>query len=936
MAKVSAEIEVTSTGDGFAQATGQAKQFRGAMSDLGTSGARAMEQMQDRVFDLQSALIAQRKQLLSVREAQAQLNVEMNKAGGGTLAQGAALKKLNIEEAQLQKNLTLSSAGYKNAQQELGNLSARSRDAFGDASQLAAMMGVRLPYALGGMIAKSAGVQKALSAIIPVGLIVGGAAAAGYAIAELYVKAKFAYDDYQRAVTSGGSLWGAITGQNAVILEAVDEEAAKTAARGAQALAQVRSLQAEARLLGISPSDITARAKLQAQLSQAAEQNRTALEEAARQYGPREGLSLVQEAINQKYQATVAAMEKDYYTQRAGAYREYALGVEKQAGDLRRSWMGEVEALDQAAKDEIALREKQIDREKFFGEEEKKLIQGRADFAIAQRYRQMQAEMAALEIENRAAMAPSQRVSESITITGQVAAYRRSKEGPFGQLTATDEAFVRDYEAALRARSAYKWSERDRATRIETIGIQEQAGVAALPAWMRPMGQIAAEERRQLRELDELRRGDLIGAEDYERRRAAYTIMAEQQRIEAVRSFGRELESMYDRTIGSAKSAGEAVANIWHEAMSYVKRQFFDAIAAMILGRPGSAGVSPAGPGLGGIFGGILGIGASGLGGTTGMIQNAFPGGGGGSTGGWGAGMGLYDELGIGGWGSPGLSSPTTSSAAASGAGLAGILGGLGGLLRGPTGKMLGIGGMIMGATAGHGRILGGIGGYIGGGLMGGALASLLGLAALGPIGAAAGALIGIFGPGLFGRGKKKSDASAIADQGFAEIFRQIDDYKSWRRDFASTLAAMNTTWGGMRDQWRGIWGGYGNSSERDQRQWYDAAVAQVTGIEQARQSRRAVLGGGLAPTLPLPEFQSGGYVSGAPGQPQLIVAHGGERVQTPAQAWSSPEEPAPVTATPATAGQIIKVLIRDPKILDDGMLFWLQRRGRAARAVMQ
>jgi len=415
---------------------------------------------------------------------------------------------------------------------------------------------------------------------------------------------------------------------------------------------------------------------------------------------------------------------------------------------------------------------------------------------------------------------------------------------------------------------------------------------------------------------------------------------------------------MYDRTIGSAKSAGEAVANIWHEAMSYVKRQFFDAMAAMVLGArtspsaPGGA-MGGGGLGLGGILGGITGGAGAAAGG--GMIWNAVPGAGGGATADWGAGPGVYDELGIGmggGWGgysSLGSLASSPSSAATSRTGLAGILGSFGQLLRGSTGKYLGMGGMMLSTLGGaKNPYLRGIGGAVGGGLMGMATAQMLGWAlggsagwlaapmVMGPIGAAVGLAAALLGPLLFGRGKKKTDASSIADQGFAEIFRQIDDYRHWRRDFASTLAAMNTTWGGMRDQWRGIWGGYGNSSERDQRRWYDAAVAQVSGIEQARQSRRAVLGGGLAPTLPLPEFQRGGYVSGAPGQPQLIVAHGGERVQTSAQAWSSPEEPAPVTATPATAGQIIKVLIRDPKILDDGMLFWLQRRGRAARAITQ
>ena len=105
--------------------------------------------------------------------------------------------------------------------------------------------------------------------------------------------------------------------------------------------------------------------------------------------------------------------------------------------------------------------------------------------------------------------------------------------------------------------------------------------------------------------------------------------MAEQQRIEAVRSFGRELESMYDRTIGSAKTFGEAMKNIWGEVMNYWRRQAFDTLSAILLG----ARTSPSAPGgamggtggLGGLGGVILGLPGGGVGGITTPTWNPNP-----------------------------------------------------------------------------------------------------------------------------------------------------------------------------------------------------------------------------------------------------------------------------------------------------------------------
>jgi len=940
MAKISAEIEVVSTGDGFAQATGQAKQFRGAMDDLGKSGFMAVEKLEQKTFDLQSALIAQRKQLLSVREAQAQYNAEINKAGFGTLAQGEALKKLNAQEIQLQKTLSLSAAGYKNARQELGNMGARMRDASGDAMLMTSMLGTRLPMSMNILLMRSAAVQRAIGAMLPVGLVAAAAAGISVGLMTAYVHMDILRDKWTLMVETVRRYGlvqaigeetgiGGLLGKVGIITEPqrVAIEQRRKIAMAEQSEARARDIRNQTALMGLG--------------------GLRKIGEEERQAGVAYGVA--------RNPAEVAAMEKFYAAQRTDVLRQYSIEVQKQTQDVSRAWLGEVDALRQAAEDEIAIKERLADKTHLFYDAEKDAIRGRANFAIAQRNRQLDFELEALGEQAAMAGIPSQYQAGRAGIQAEIRAYERARAGPQGQISPEDFERIAEFSRAKYTQFEAQQAELRRRAGLETIGIQEQAGVAALPAWMRPMGQIAAEERRQLRELDELRRGDLIGAEDYERRRAAYTIMAEQQRIEAVRSFGRELESMYDRTIGSAKTFGEAMKNIWGEVMNYWRRQAFDTLSAILLG----ARTSPSAPGgtmggtggLGGLGGVILGLPGGGVGGITTPTWNPNPFMGGFlstqgapySTAPIGAAswpidmtpdLGPYGRAGTAGGGAGGSSAATNRG---------GLLGEIMARARstkvGPlsAASWMQLGALTMAATYGHGRIVSTAGGAVGGAMTGMAIGSMI----MPGIGTAIGAAAGFIAGGIYGwfgggSGKKKTDASAIADQGFAEIFRQIDDYRHWRRDYASTLAAMNTTWGGMRDQWRGIWGGYGNSSERDQRRWYDAAVAQVTGIEQARQNRRAVLGGGLAPTLPLPEFQSGGYVSGAPGQPQLIVAHGGERVQTPAQAWSSPEEPAPVTATRATSAQIVKVLIEDPAALDRGMLVWLQRRGRAARAITQ
>src|SRR5581483_9075724 len=113
--------------------------------------------------------------------------------------------------------------------------------------------------------------------------------------------------------------------------------------------------------------------------------------------------------------------------------------------------------------------------------------------------------------------------------------------------------------------------------------------IAAIPSRQRGYAEIefnAANEMADLRK-QYLTLPNLMSDEEYERARVAIAQRATNERIELIKQEGREIESLYDRTIGSAKSAADALKNIWHELASYWKHQIFDMIAASLHGGGG-------------------------------------------------------------------------------------------------------------------------------------------------------------------------------------------------------------------------------------------------------------------------------------------------------------------------------------------------------------
>lgn len=189
----------------------------------------------------------------------------------------------------------------------------------------------------------------------------------------------------------------------------------------------------------------------------------------------------------------------------------------------------------------------------------------------------------------------------------------------------------------------------------------------------------------------------------------------------------------------------------------------------------------------------------------------------------------------------------------------------------------LALGGLtIPGGLLASGGLLGVLGGFQSGsralGALGGAAA---GFAFGGPIGAVIGAVAGFFA-GLFGRGKKKRQATRIAEQGFAEMQKVVEQFKKFQLDFESALAQVTALWEQMQAAWRQLGGSIFRRSSSSQQPRFDAIVRELRQIQQAREERARII-----ESLPIPEFQLGGLVPSGGSRDGRILAflHPGEAV---------------------------------------------------------
>ena len=251
-----------------------------------------------------------------------------------------------------------------------------------------------------------------------------------------------------------------------------------------------------------------------------------------------------------------------------------------------------------------------------------------------------------------------------------------------------------------------------------------------------------------------------------------------------------------------------------------------------------------------------LGVGAGGAGSIPGAVpvgSQAAGGlgalfGGGGPGGGGSALLGLLLGLQVGGSGRP----------------IGGLLAGIGGTLGGVA---------LSGAIAGS---AGGIGALAGAGVgLAGFLTNPIGLAILGGIGLTS------FIVGVLKRGKKKEQATDIANEGFADINQIVRAFELRQVDFLRAVDGMNRIWDQMVQGWEQIGGKVGRRSISSQQPFFAAYVARVEEIQRKRNERSDLIA-----SLPLPEFQSGGLVHGVGNRPLLAALHPGEFVLTPTP-WS-------------------------------------------------
>jgi len=157
-------------------------------------------------------------------------------------------------------------------------------------------------------------------------------------------------------------------------------------------------------------------------------------------------------------------------------------------------------------------------------------------------------------------------------------------------------------------------------------------------------------------------------------------------------------------------------------------------------------------------------------------------------------------------------------------------------------------------------------------GALGGAAA---GFAFGGPIGAAIGAIAGLLG-GMFSRGKKKRQASRIAEAGFDEMRAIVEQFRRFQIDFESALAQVNAVWEQMQAAWRPLGGSILRRSVRGELPEFNQIVGELKQIQSSREGRAR-----LAASLPIPEFQSGGLVRGVNAHDGRLLAflHAGEAV---------------------------------------------------------
>lgn len=474
----------------------------------------------------------------------------------------------------------------------------------------------------------------------------------------------------------------------------------------------------------------------------------------------------------------------------------------------------------------------------------------------------------------------------------------------------------------IREKAMEETLKKRQAIEEQILALERGAALATLDAF-----QAIEFERRE--SIEKIENDVNASLEQIERARVAINataserIRGENERIadEQLRNFerqGREYDRLLDRMVRFTEQTGSLIGNIWRALSEEFQRSVTKMVLGFIFGMGQIRGAAAPGPGGrqggqgaasgGGVFGSILGgIFGGGPGGGTGggvfnpaggatppfnanpFVTSAF----GGSAGD--SGLFRAGTLGPSPSGGGAGSIPGATSPGAGGGLLGGLLGPLGGLFsspgRGGLGPALGLLLSLEGVKAGRPGLAAGLGI---GGLLGGVALSGAAAGAAGGVGLLAGAGIGLAGfltnpiglailgglvgfsviAGALGRGKKKEQATEIANRGFEEIDKVVKAFELRQLTFLQTVDSVSKLWDDMVGGWQKIGGSVGANSISSQRPFFDQKLRAIENIQAERNRRQD-----LIDKLPIPEFATGGYVGGYGSNPLLAAIHPGEFV---------------------------------------------------------
>lgn len=885
--------------------------------DAFVGSIQGVELLKDKVVKLTSTTVSLRKELGANRQALEEL-AKAAAAGNVPAAEAVRMnQQLSARQKELQTSLQQATFAQRTARQELTNLMFAQRDAQMEAQLLAAQFGVNLPHGIDRLVTRIPGVQRAISAafvIAPV-LALGAAFVALLPhIAGLIDKIRGIGPALEEQVASIHSLNIALAGpktQGAASIRLTDLQRQQAGLEKKLGLAP-----------GVAPDPFWT---LDAQAIQG-------MSDATRK--AREDLVKVKAEIVEIGKTFDDLTVKNKAAIESSVERARKLGQE--TGLIGLEGTGLIGAQQAQAIEELRRRQRQEGLP--LG-----IVQQEA-VAINEKFRKE-----SLEARRKAAEKEQKEIAQLVK-----AAETQQKQGLAGLFGKPEQlrAGLGIEPAKGLAFDLDELHKRVKAHEEALADIQEleeRAGIARLDPTRKAIAQINIEDRKRIAEFQRLRDQGILIEQELQDARVAIAMEAEAQRLEvmqkaaeeqrrAIEQYGNDLEGLFDRTIGSARSAKEAIANIWRELANEWKHQIFQQIAQATF--PGARGPSATLGTSAGALGAILGL----PGGLPGGIPGAGPGGT----------PPFFPETGMNfAPGTQALTGAGAISPAAVGAGTQPTLAASMGLpATTPIGELLGkkmtgvqqaelMGGLaLMSLTVGNrNRTLSTLGGAFGGALTGLSIGGMIG----GPIGAAIGAGIGFVAGGLMGfftggSGKVKRQDTAIENAGFAQIKQLLEDYERHRRDYGDTIDSMNRTWEQMAGQF------VRSESKRDAKRNFELYISRIQGIEDERNRRRQLMA-----LLPVPSFQAGGLVSGewrmASGG-KLAVVHPGEFVmsQRAVQRWGTSlleglNRGAPA---PATSGGGYSLTVWTPskefaaKIVEEGIPVVIGRGGMASRMLRQ